>query len=170
MPTRANSSGQQQLRKGRVSIGGQAYILTTVTHQRRAIFQNLGAARKVVNALRYQEEAGRVHSLAYVLMPDHLHWLVVLKGSSDLSNAIRSVKSYSGRRLKTLFQEEDSEDPIWQTGFHDRAVRRDEDLLQAARYIVANPLRAGLVEQIGNYPHWDAVWLGEGDGPDWILG
>jgi hypothetical protein len=28
-----------------------------------------------------------------------------------------------------------------------------------ARYIVANPLRAGLVEHLGDYPHWDAVWL-----------
>ena len=29
----------------------------------------------------------------------------------------------------------------------------------AARYIVANPLRAGLVKQIGDYPLWDAIWL-----------
>jgi len=28
-----------------------------------------------------------------------------------------------------------------------------------ARYIVANPLRAGLVERIGDYPLWDATWL-----------
>jgi len=28
-----------------------------------------------------------------------------------------------------------------------------------ARYIVANPLRAGLVESVRDYPHWDAIWL-----------
>ena len=28
-----------------------------------------------------------------------------------------------------------------------------------ARYIIANPLRAGLVEHIGQYPLWDAIWL-----------
>jgi hypothetical protein len=28
-----------------------------------------------------------------------------------------------------------------------------------ARYIVGNPLQAGLVDRIGDYPHWDAVWL-----------
>ncbi|MFV3290267.1 transposase, partial [Pseudomonas sp. NY11955] len=28
-----------------------------------------------------------------------------------------------------------------------------------ARYIVANPIRAGLVSRVGDYPHWDAVWL-----------
>ena len=42
---------------------------------------------------------------------------------------------------------------------HDRALRRDEDLLAVARYIVANPLRAGLVRRVGDYPLWDAVWL-----------
>jgi len=28
-----------------------------------------------------------------------------------------------------------------------------------ARYIVMNPKRAGLVERVGDYPHWDAIWL-----------
>jgi REP element-mobilizing transposase RayT len=48
---------------------------------------------------------------------------------------------------------------FWQRGFYDYAIRQDEDLKKLARYIVANPLRAGLVESIGDYPHWDAKWL-----------
>ena len=32
-----------------------------------------------------------------------------------------------------------------------------------ARYIVANPLRAGLVWDIGSYPHWDCIWMTEHD-------
>ena len=48
---------------------------------------------------------------------------------------------------------------LWQHGFHDRAIRREEDLAAVARYVVANPLRAGLVDRIGDYPLWDAVWL-----------
>ena len=35
----------------------------------------------------------------------------------------------------------------------------DEDLVAVARYIVANPVRAGLVKNVRDYPHWDAVWL-----------
>ena len=48
---------------------------------------------------------------------------------------------------------------VWQKGFHDHAIRKDEDIKAVARYIIANPLRAGLVENIGDYPFWDAVWL-----------
>jgi hypothetical protein len=49
--------------------------------------------------------------------------------------------------------------PIWQAGFHDRAMRKEENLQAFARYIVANPVRAGLVNRVGDYPHWDAMWL-----------
>ncbi|MNO00306.1 hypothetical protein D3C81_2201730 [compost metagenome] len=49
--------------------------------------------------------------------------------------------------------------PLWQRGFHDHALRREEDLAAVARYVVANPLRAKLVPRLGDYPHWDAVWL-----------
>jgi hypothetical protein len=32
-------------------------------------------------------------------------------------------------------------------------------LRHLARYIIANPIRAGLVERAGDYPLWDACWL-----------
>jgi len=32
-------------------------------------------------------------------------------------------------------------------------------LRRVARYVVANPMRAGLVKQIGDYPLWDAIWV-----------
>jgi hypothetical protein len=38
-------------------------------------------------------------------------------------------------------------------------VRRQQDMRALARYVIANPLRAGLVESIGDYPLWDAIWL-----------
>jgi len=48
---------------------------------------------------------------------------------------------------------------VWQSGFHDHALRHEEDLKAAARYLVANPLRAGLVKSLRDYPFWNAVWL-----------
>jgi hypothetical protein len=48
---------------------------------------------------------------------------------------------------------------VWQTGYHDHALRREEDIVQVSRYVVANPLRAGLVELLGDYPLWDAAFL-----------
>ncbi|MFO1311380.1 MAG: hypothetical protein U1F41_04875 [Burkholderiales bacterium] len=48
---------------------------------------------------------------------------------------------------------------LWQRGFHDHALRREEDIVDVARYVVANPLRAGLVGRIGDYPFWNCAWL-----------
>jgi REP-associated tyrosine transposase len=95
-------------------------------------------------------------TLAFVVMPDHMHWLLQLGSNQNLSRVVGSMKSGSSRQMRRRRQPGAS---IWQSGFHDRALRCDEDLAQVARYIIANPLRAGLVERIGDYPLWDAVWL-----------
>ena len=88
-------------------------------------------------------------------MPDHMHWLVQLQGRS-LDELMRRIKCNSARRIN---QQLGRQGALWQEGYHDRALRREEDVLSAARYIVANPLRAGLVKRLGDYPLWDALWL-----------
>lgn len=150
------------LRKGRVSVPHQAYVLTTVVAQRKPVFADFEAGRILVNCLRRQHEAGLVESLAYVVMPDHLHWMVVLQSGVTLSTLMRLVKGESSRRLGAhLFagKQPPRIGGIWQDGFHDRALRSDEEVRQVARYVVANPLRAALVTRIGDYPLWDAKWL-----------
>jgi putative transposase len=48
---------------------------------------------------------------------------------------------------------------IWQSSFHDRALRSEAELKPAARYVIANPVRAGLVASVRDYPFWNAAWL-----------
>ena len=69
-------------------------------------------------------------------------------GGSVKARCTQAVNQKTGRR-----------GPLWQTGYHDRAIRDGEDLKPFARYIIANPQRAGLVEKIGDYPLWDACWI-----------
>ena len=89
-------------------------------------------------------------------MPDHLHWLFQLENKMDLSSVIKSMKAGSARSINQHFNREGQ---VWQKSFYDRGLRNEEDIKQISRYIVANPLRAGLVENIGDYPHWDSAWL-----------
>ena len=88
-------------------------------------------------------------------MPDHLHWLLVLC-ESDLPTVMRHVKSLSARSVNAYLARSG---PVWQEGYHDHAIRAGEDLREVARYVIANPVRAGLVPRVGDYPLWDAVWL-----------
>jgi REP element-mobilizing transposase RayT len=105
--------------------------------------------------MRLLHEQADLHSLAWVVMPDHLHWLVEL-GPQPLATLMQRLKSRSAIAINKV---ESRGGRLWQKGFHDRALRSDEDLQSVARYIVANPLRAGLVRRIGDYPLWDAVWV-----------
>ncbi|KGK24395.1 MULTISPECIES: REP-associated tyrosine transposase [Pseudomonas] len=143
------------LRRARCSVPGKFYMLTTVTYRRRQLFHNLHFARLVIQNLHHAEQQQHCRSLAWVVMPDHIHWLLELRAVT-LGSLMQRFKSRSGHALRKAGVEAT---PVWQAGYHDRALRHDEDVLRAARYIIANPIRAGLVDRVGDYPHWDAVWL-----------
>ncbi|MDB5979877.1 MAG: hypothetical protein JWQ69_892 [Pseudomonas sp.] len=144
-----------RLRLGRVSELGRVYNVTSIVENRRPVFTDWRLGRLVVTELRRAEQQGLVLSLAWVVMPDHFHWLFELKNGS-LGALLKQVK---GRSAIEFNKATGSEGRLWQRGFHDRAVRHEDDLRQLARYIVANPLRAGLVKRAGDYPLWDAIWL-----------
>ncbi|EKF73263.1 hypothetical protein A11A3_14627 [Alcanivorax hongdengensis A-11-3] len=83
-------------------------------------------------------------------MPDHVHWLFSLGERYSLSHTVMMLKSRVVRRMGLS---------VWQRGFHDHALREEESVIEVARYIVANPLRAGLVSRLADYPYWNAAWL-----------
>ncbi len=143
------------LRDGRVSKAGQIYLITAVTQHRTTVFTDWNSGRPVVEEFRNAQITGAANSLAWVIMPDHIHWLLELQ-DCQLTQLLQSVKSRSARKIN---QARCKAGQVWQRGFYDRALRREDDLLKVARYVVANPLRAGLVRNVGDYPLWDAVWL-----------
>lgn len=150
-----NGSGQHVLRLGRRSEPGRIYHVTTATRLRRPVFQTLECVRPLVRELKASDRRGYTNTLAFVIMPDHMHWLFELTGNGSLEQVVNQVKGRSSLAIGQFGYE----GRIWQPGFFDHALRRDEDIQAVSRYIVANPLRAGLVTNIGAYPHWDAVWL-----------
>jgi REP element-mobilizing transposase RayT len=126
-----------------------------VVLNREPLFGNFKNGRLVVDAFRTAEREGFATSLAWVVMPDHFHWLIELQ-NIQLSTLMARTKS---RIAVTVNRSIRRQGPVWQHGYHDRAIRKEEDLQAVARYIVANPLRAGLVGRVGDYPLWDAIWL-----------
>ena len=130
-----------RLRTGRYSVPGQVYLITSIVQNRDPVFKDFEQGRLVVDALRKAQQEELALSLAWVVMPDHLHWLIELKDST-LTFVMARTKS---RITFALNRSIGRDGPLWQQGFHDRAMRREEELQAGARYIVANPLRAGLV-------------------------
>ncbi|MGY0635192.1 REP-associated tyrosine transposase [Luteimonas sp. A478] len=153
--------GHAALRSGRTGgHSGQAWHLTFTTHGREPLFEDFQAARVVSACLHDSIAISDGSVLAWVVMPDHVHCLLQLDGDQPLHVAVGGLKSGSARRVNRALGRTG---PLWTRAYHDHAIRSGEDLRSVARYIVANPLRAGLVQRIGDYPFWNAVWMSDPD-------
>lgn len=141
-------SVSHRLRIGRYSESNRIYLLTTNTLGREPVFKDVFLGRLVVGQFRQAQDQAFANSLAWVVMPDHFHWLIELRKGS-LSELMQRTKSLSAKAVNLRLNNKIS---LWQRGFHDRALRREDDLVFMARYVVANPLRAGLVKRLGDYP------------------
>jgi putative transposase len=142
-------SGYSSLRKGRFSYKNHYYHLIFSTKNRKPTFESFGNSRLFINILKEDQARQQSKTLAFVVMPDHVHWLMIVK-KTDLSKTVKRIKSISSRCIAEL---------QWSDGFYDHMIRSDENLRTVARYIVANPVRAGLVSSVRGYSHWDAIWL-----------
>ena len=143
------------LNRGRYSEPGREYLVTAVTDRRQALFESFDLARLLIQTFSENHEAEQAEWLAFVVMPDHFHALLRLS-QAPLPIVMRTVRGSSARRINKFLGQSGR---VWQPGYHDRAVRSEEDRVALARYVVANPLRAGLVKRLADYPHWGAVWL-----------
>jgi putative transposase len=140
-----------ELRKGRVSLRDQTYHVTFTTHDRTPLFENFMNARTVVNALRASDIHGFSKTIAFVVMPDHVHWLLELKNDT-LGRTVARVKSQVTRTLAKSAT-------VWQREFYDHALRRDETAETVSAYIVSNPVHGGLAKEIEQYSHWYLAWM-----------
>ena len=150
------NQGGHFLRIGRRSLPNHIYHVTTITEGRKDIFLDLRLGRMVVQSLMRIERSDMARTLAFVVMPNHLHWLMQVQAGKNLSATVGSLKSQSGRLIG---QATSTTGQVWQKGFYDSAMRRDADMIRVARYIVANPLRAGLAREIGDYSLWNSIWV-----------
>ena len=155
-PAREEYQGHHALRKGRASIANSAYLITTTTLERQKLFADFAVGYATARCFEDTDYLGDAKMLAWVLMPDHAHWLLQLGERDELSRVVNRLKSASARYANRALGKTGA---VWARAFHDHGLRSDEDLQGVARYVVANPLRAGLVATIGDYPFWNAVWL-----------
>lgn len=120
------------------------------TRERRPVFAEHRAADTVFPLVR-----NHPRTLAACLMPDHLHWL--LGDPEDLSGVVGKFKSFASHALWNAGSAARGS-RIWQRSFWDRFVRNAQDLEVLIDYILANPVRAGLVTERQSYPWSVALW------------
>jgi len=131
-------------------VGIRRYFLTICTHNRARHFRRPEVVVRTWSQFLRTAIDESFAILAYCFMPDHVH--VVVEGMTDAAHLARFV-SAAKQRSAFLFAR-DVGGRLWQEGYFERIIRCDEDLPTLIGYVIANPVRAGLVENPADYPHW----------------
>jgi putative transposase len=131
------------------------YFLTFCVHERSPAFRDPAVVALVTLQFLRTSRVTRFAILAYCVMPDHVHLLIEGRTrQSDLRRFVNHFKQGSGQRYAARVG-----GPLWQEGCYERVLRPEDDARTIARYIVANPVRGGLVREPREYPHLgSSVW------------
>lgn len=159
MGMREINKGSAALRHGRVSLPGAEYFLTICTEDRRqGLTEPLVAPAVLAEATAMDGDATwQLRSL--VVMPDHVHLLVILGERLSLGKAVARLKSKTKGALT-----EHTAGIDWQRDFYDHHVRHGEERAPILHYIYFNPWRGGLCVRDAHWPWYhcrreDWVWL-----------
>jgi len=129
-------------------IGPHRYFLTFCTYSRRRVFVTRERVDVVLLQIERSADEEQFAIIADVFMPDHLHLLIEGQAEySDCRRFIKRAKQFSGYHYARSFGHR-----LWQRYGFERVLRDDEATLVVAKYILENPLRAGLVRCVQDYP------------------
>jgi putative transposase len=128
--------------------GLNRYFLTICVRHRALVFVDAAAVSLALSQLSDTADAEHFSVIAYCFMPDHLHALVEgLQPDADFRRFVRVFKQRSSFHWKRRTGSE-----LWQRSFFEHVLRDDEDSPEVAKYILDNPVRAGLVATPQEYP------------------
>ena len=146
----------------RLALPGHTYFLTCCLHQRRRLLADPALAELLLALYARQRACGAILLHGYVVMPDHYHVLLTLRGDASITDVVRAVHSLFGRECRERVA---LRDRVWQRRYYDHVVRNESDLRTKLLYMHDNPVRAGLVEEPMTY-RWSSYRFWEtGEGP-----
>ena len=94
--------------------------------------------------------------ICYPIMPDHIHLVFeLLQGNKGISKIMQGIKGVSAKKCNLLLNRKGK---FWQDESYDRWVRDDIELYFVIRYVLLNPVNAGLLD---NWEKWEYTYCRE---------
>jgi REP element-mobilizing transposase RayT len=139
-------------RPAHVDLPRQPVFVSTRTIKGLAPFQGMAASIAVDELLRQREQFDFL-LLAYALMPDHAHLVVVPAEGFTIAQTMRAIK---GAIARVVNEHLGRAGALWQSGFLDKNPRDLRALNEFIRYVHDNPVAARLVRDSTDYPYSSA--------------
>ena len=155
----------------RGDVKGGCYFITTSVAGFVQVFNIPECANIVINSLNYCANKYGANLNAYVLMPHHIHCIIRIPETVEISNFMRDFKKFTSVQIKH-FLENASEHKaliealcnyvpnlpnrffkLWQDRFDDLELHNEQTFRTKLNYLYNNPVKAGLVEKAEDYPY-----------------
>ncbi|MBI4675605.1 MAG: transposase [Chloroflexi bacterium] len=153
-------------------LSNYPYFVTCTVVEWLAIFSTAAYRQIVLDSLDFIQKNKHVRLNAFVVMPTHLHAIILPEDRVNLSDVLRDFKRHTSRTIsKTASSRQDqtalarfsmarqenraqqeSDYQVWQEGSYPEAIFSVRFARQKLEYIHKNPVRGGLVENELNYP------------------
>ena len=132
---------------------GNAVFFTIRSYTGRPFLAADELCDRVIRELRESREKDGCWVNAYCLMPDHIHFIA---GVSKPGSSVLTFASHFKGRAAHGARELGHAGRLWQNKWYDHVLRKSESLIEIGKYILANPVRAGLVESAEDWP-WSGI-------------
>lgn len=96
----------------------------------------------------------RYRLICWVIMPNHVHVVIEQIDGHSLSDIIRSWKSFSAKEINKV---RNTSGPVWAPDYFDRFIRNRKHFSNAVAYVECNPVTAGLVDRVEQWPFSSAA-------------
>ncbi len=90
-------------------------------------------------------------------MPNHVHVVIELKDGHSLSEIVGNCESFTAKRANSLIGRSWA---FWHADYFDRFIRDETHLTRTVEYVENNPVKAGLVATISEWP-WSSARFGK---------
>jgi putative transposase len=133
--------------------GGYAYHIINRGNGRGTVFHKPQDYEAFISLLAEAKKRHRVKLFGFCLMPNHFHLVVEPADQTALSRFMQWLLTSHVRRYHKHYG---SSGHVWQGRFKSFPVQRDEYLITVLRYVLQNPVRAGLSSTVREWL-WSSV-------------
>jgi putative transposase len=122
------------------------FHVTARGNRRQAIFLDAADAQKLIRRLNDVRSLWNLQ--AYCLMPNHLHLIVI----ASVVNLGRAMARINGAYAQWFNKKYGLSGRLFQDRYDAKPIKDERHLYEAIRYVLLNPVRAGLCKHPSEWP------------------